>query len=181
MIITLRGTSGSGKTTLVRQWLDGKNLQPIFIANRKNPIAYLVDGHTIVLGHYNQGTQCSGADTIHTYEGVYALVRQYHSAGYHGLSESYLLSADTWRILELYRDGLPYIVIRLTTDLDQCINHINFRRKAKNPDKMDVDPKHTVAKHKAIISSVGKLTAAGVDTREYNYEEALECLNLNLR
>ncbi len=180
MIIQLRATSGGGKTTLVRQWLEGRLLQPIFVDGRRNPIAYLVDGHTVLLGHYNPGTQCSGADTIHTYAEVYALIRKYHAKGYHVLFESYLLSADTKQFLELYHDGLPFIVIRLTTDLDKCIDHINLRRKAKNPDKMDVNPKHTIAKHKAIINSVAKLKTAGVDTREYTYEEAYQCLMLNL-
>lgn len=180
MIVQLRATSGAGKTTLVRQWLEGRQLQPIFMDGRRSPIAYLVDGHTALLGHYNPNTQCSGADTIHTYAEVYALVRKYHAEGYHVLFESYLLSADSKQFLELYHDGLPFIVVRLTTNLNKCIDNINFRRKAKNPDKMDVDPKHTIAKHKAIINSVAKLKAAGVDTRELTYEEALTCLRKEL-
>jgi len=61
-------------------------------------------------------------------------------------------------------------VIELTTPLHLCLERVNQRRLAKNPNALPVRPFHTEAKFKAIKSCSARLEAAGVTV------ERLDCL-----
>lgn len=184
MIINIKGTSGSGKSTIVRKIMDlykGQKI-PYKEAGRRQPIGYVLyrseaqhSGKPLaVVGHYE--TACGGCDTINKMDRIYELVRQAHQNGYDVLFEGLLLSAEFQRTYKLHADELPLLVLGMDIPLDVCIESVNKRRWAKNPDKPPVNPKNTESKWKGTKSTIRKLQEHGVDARWVQREEALELI-----
>jgi predicted kinase len=181
MIIQLRGTSGSGKTTIVRTIMEGyQNSNPVCLEIagkvRKRPAGYLLDNgpgskHLFVVGHYE--TACGGCDTLPDYDTCIQLVRDAHANGHDVLFEGLLISGETRRCAELHNDGLPYTVVCLNTPLQECLDSVNTRRRAKKPDAEDVNPKNTEAKFKIVQRAAEKLAEAGVPVEWHSRDTAL--------
>lgn len=181
MIINIRGTSGSGKSTLVRKVMERYSCRQIFREDgRKQPIGYvyLSPLHKAriplaVIGHYE--TPCGGCDTIQKMERIFDLVRTSDDAGHHVLFEGLLISADVNRTLALHQEGRDLRVVGLDkVPLDVCLESINKRRRAKNPDAPPVNPKNTESKFKGVKQSMRRLVDADVRVESCNREEALE-------
>ena len=180
MIFNIRGTSGSGKTTLVRRIMADyprviKFKDP---ASRTKLLGYWLEKpkfpRVAVIGGYENA--CGGCDTITSYDRVYELVREARSHGCVVIFEGLLLSGDTRRTIELHREMPPVTVIELNTPLDECLASVNKRRRAKDPNKPDVNPKNTEAKFRCIKTSMRKLSEAGLRTVSLNREEAYQML-----
>lgn len=181
MIINLRGTSGSGKTHIVRQVMalyGGK--ARIMQEGRKQPIAYIMtpkQGSTAkplaIMGHYE--TACGGCDTIKTLDEVYANVRQAADQGYDVLYEGLLVSGEIRRAQELHRDYHPQVLfIGLDTTLEKCVESINQRRWAKDPEKPPVNPRNTAAKHKCCVRGIQIFQEQNIPAEWHNRESAFE-------
>ena len=183
MIINIRGTSGSGKSTLVRRVLECYESKSVFREEkRKQPIGYLyhrTGGKSLaVIGHYE--SPCGGCDTIPKMEKIFDLVRQSYAAGHDVIFEGLLISADVKRTMELFSEGLPLKVIALDTPIEVCVESINLRRRAKNPDKEDVNPKNTESKHKGVKGSMVKFEAAGMNAVFASRDEAFNIIKQEL-
>ena len=186
MIINLRGTSGSGKTTLVNRLIGLYGSKVTFREEgRKQPIGYVYrhpkHGKQLALiGHYE--TPCGGCDTIPNMDKIFTLVRQAHEAGYDVLFEGLLISAEIRRALELHQEGLPLIVVELTTPVDLCVESVNLRRIAKKGDAaVPLNPKNTVDKAKGVRSSTKKLQEEGVRCVALSREEAFKLIKEEFR
>ena len=167
MIINIRGTSGSGKSTIVREIMKQyPTVCKVKEDGRKRPLSYScvkpMHRPLMVLGHYE--TPCGGCDTITSMDKIYALVRHAHEEGYDVLYEGLLLSAEVNRCQQLHEDGLPLLVIGLDVPLQECIDSVNARRWAKDPEKPGVNPKNTESKHKGTKRSMERFKEAGVQT-----------------
>jgi predicted kinase len=184
MIINIRGTSGSGKSTLVRSITELYERKfPAKVEGRRQPIGYVFTrpkGKTLaVIGHYE--TPCGGCDTITDQDEIYRRVRQSHEAGMDVLYEGLLISAETRRCIELHRDFPGYLqVVALDTPLDVCLASINERRRAKDPDKGDVNPKNTESKFKGVQSAVRKLKSESVPADWWSRDGARTFIKLLL-
>ena len=183
MILNIRGTSGSGKSTLVRNImaLYGPPMK-VRVPDRKQPLMYICprlehqceacqddpEGtcerarSLAVIGHYE--TPCGGCDTIPSLDRVYEVVREAHRGGYDVLYEGLLVSAEVNRCVALAREvGLDNLqVIALDVPLELCLESVNARRHARDPDKPPVNPKNTISKHKGTQSSSRRLIESGV-------------------
>jgi hypothetical protein len=194
-IINIRGTSGSGKSTLVRRVIELYVNHPGYDVNmgrechhadgRKQPIGYTYrcEGlpDLLLVGHYE--TACGGCDTITSMETIYQIVREMNTDtappnGRLTIFEGLLISAEIRRAHELSQFGQEFgskfTVLALTTPVDLCVESVNMRRHAKNPEKPGVNPKNTISKFKGVQSSVRALREKGVDCREVSRDEALE-------
>lgn len=190
MIFNLRGTSGSGKTHLVREIMARYGGRVAYREEgRRQPIGYTFGrpggGRGLaVIGHYE--TACGGCDTIPKMERIFELVRASAEQGFDVLFEGLLISADVNRHVELHEwcqaHGQELQVIALTTPLDVCIDSINARRAARNPDLPPVKEKNTISKFNGVRKSLDRLRAAGVTCREMDREHALGylCAELEL-
>lgn len=184
-IINIRGTSGSGKSTIVRKLMEcygskGKVMED----GRKQPIGYICyrEGGKrplAVIGHYE--TACGGCDTIPKMERIYELVRKAHDNGMDVVFEGLLISADVNRTAALHTDGLPLLVIALTTPLAECIDSINKRRWTRNPDLPPVKTKNTESKYKGVAKSMERLKAQGVRAEWEDRDGALQMMKVELR
>lgn len=179
-IINIRGTSGSGKSTLVREVMKRMpKKQRFHVEGRKQPIGYVVDAlydaeqrSVAIIGHYE--TPCGGCDTIQKMDKIFDLVRQSDEAGHHVLFEGLLISADVNRTRALHDEGRELRVVGLDkVPLDVCLASVNGRRRAKNPDATDVNPKNTESKFKGVRQSMKRLVNAGVQVESCDREEAL--------
>ncbi len=180
MIINIRGTSGSGKTHLVRQLMEQYPHRRVYNeAGRRQPIGYVFshpEGRKLaVVGHYE--TACGGCDTIPKMEHIFELVRESAMAGYDVIFEGLLISADVNRHVELHKwaqaAGMPMEVVALTTPLQECLDSVNARRAARNPDLPPVRERNTISKFNGVRKSLERLRAAGVPVFEGSRQEAL--------
>jgi predicted kinase len=188
MIFNLRGTSGSGKSTLVRNLTALYGSRTVFRREgRKQPLGYVYSrgerGRSLaVVGHYE--TACGGCDTIASMDDIFDLVRQSAAAGHDVIFEGLLISADVNRTVDLHKwaqeQGIEMGVIALDTPLDVCIDSINIRRRAKDPNKPDVATKNTESKFKGVKKSVERLLEAGVPARWESRDSALAYLQQEL-
>jgi len=192
-IITIKGTSGSGKSTLVRKVMGlYRGQKEIFKApKRRQPLGYVLhrdesvepemnwNNALALIGHYE--TACGGCDTINTYDKVFELIEEAYGWGHDVLYEGLLLSGDFRRTLALH-EAHPgeLLVIHLNTPLQDCIDSVNARRRAKNPDAEDANPNNTISKFKAINSTMDKLQGAGVRTESCSRDEAYELIKKEL-
>ena len=165
MIVNIRGTSGSGKSHLVRAIMEQCTEQlAVFEAKRKQPLYYTMkqpNGETLaVIGHYE--TPCGGCDTIPSMDKIYGLVGWCNNNGWNVLYEGLLLSAEVNRAVEL-NNFASLTIIGLDVPLQECIDSVNKRRWAKNPDKPGVNPKNTEAKWKQTRRALQRFEDAGVD------------------
>ena len=188
MIINIRGTSGSGKTHLVRQIMDLYHSRVAYRQEgRKQPIGYVYEreggGRPLaVVGHYE--TACGGCDTIAKMEDIFELVRQSAAQGFDVIFEGLLISADVNRHVDLEEwcraNGHELMVVALTTPIDQCLDSVNARRRAKNPDKPPVKEKNTISKFNGVRKSLERLRQAGVRVEEGTREEVLTLVKREL-
>ena len=181
MIVNIRGTSGTGKSHVARQvmglYTGGKWV--FWQGGRKQPIGYVlgrpkgVGGPSLaVIGHYE--TACGGTDTISGYALIFELIRKAHASGYDVLYEGLLLSGDVKWTGSLL--PLPLVVVGLDVPVSVCIDSINQRRWAKNPDKPPVNPANTLAKVRGTQLSMERLAKLGVRTVWATREEALNVI-----
>lgn len=177
MIVNIRGTSGSGKTHLVRKLMSGyQNVQPIQRNGRKQPIAYLCSDPdkrytTAVIGHYE--TVCGGCDTINEVGDTFNLVALYASFGYNVVFEGLLISADVNRVA-LLTEHNTVVIIALDVPIQECLDSVNARRRARKPDADDVNPKNTMSKHRGVTNSVKRLEDMGVSCYLKNRDDAVK-------
>lgn len=179
-IIQVRGTSGSGKSTVVREIM--KRYKPgrgkFYRQGRKQPLGYTLINpqlgrrNLVIVGHYE--TACGGCDTLPSYDDSIGIVREAHANGYDVLFEGLLISGEVQRCAKLHADGLPFHVIGLEVPLDVCLDSVNQRRWAKNPDKPGVNPRNTEAKYKTVQGAMRKLAEAGVPTEWQTRDGAVE-------
>lgn len=183
MIINIRGTSGSGKSTLVRRVMELYGGPKVVYREegRKQPIGYAlhraqgVPGRPLgLIGHYE--TACGGCDTVPKMDRIFELVREAHANGMDVLFEGLLISADFNRTYALHADGLPLLVVGLDVPLDVCLDSVNQRRWAKNPNKPPVNPKNTESKWKGTKNTMKKLQEHGVDARWADREGAFKII-----
>lgn len=183
MIINIRGTSGSGKSTLVREILRELDfVQIVSKHGRKQPLGYIYREpkpcgfKLFVPGHYE--TPCGGCDTIQTMDAVFNLVNEYDEKGMHVLFEGLLISSELKRTVALWERmcengrGDEFLVIQLDVPIEVCLDSVNKRRKAKNPDKGDVNPKNTISKHKGVSNTMAKLENLGIHVARLGRTEA---------
>jgi energy-coupling factor transporter ATP-binding protein EcfA2 len=198
MIINIRGTSGSGKSTLVRSiraLYKGPTLK-YHEPGRKQPLGYLHhraadqgSGPPLgLVGHYE--TDCGGCDTIPKMERIFELVLQAHGRGMDVIFEGLLISADVNRTVELFNaaGGHQLQVIALDVPIEECLDSVNARRRAKDlrrgatEMRPEVNPKNTISKHKGVKQSCVRLAEAGVPVwglgRVDAYNKIKELLNL---
>ena len=185
-IINIRGTSGSGKSTLIRKVLENYGAKTAYKEEgRKQPIGYVYKHKNpelpslAVIGHYE--TPCGGCDTIPNMEKIFSLVREAHKAGHDVIYEGLLISADIKRTAELLAEGLPLIIVALSTPIELCLESINLRRRAKDPNKPDVPAKNTISKHKGVQNSVKKLQALGARVAWCDRNVALQTIVAELK
>jgi phosphoglycolate phosphatase-like HAD superfamily hydrolase len=180
VIINIRGTSGSGKTHLVRQIMaEYPTKLRHKVEGRKQPIGYVM-AHPerrslAIIGHYE--TACGGCDTIAKMETIFELVKESASRGMDVIFEGLLISADVNRHVDLHQwaqeNGQELEVVALTTELQECLDSVNARRKARNPDLPPVKEKNTISKFNGVKKSLERLRAAEVPVFEGSREEAL--------
>lgn len=193
MIINVRGTSGSGKSTLARLIMElygerrvlyggSQYLNELQLPQRSRPYGYLMTRPAtatrplFVPGHYE--TACGGCDTIakEQFETVYKLVRHMAGKGCDVLFEGLLLSAESARLIQLHKDGLPVEVVELTTPLEQCLEGIKARRLAKGKADEEFAPsvlKNATSKQKGSASCMRKFELAGVPCMSLDRDAAL--------
>lgn len=177
MIVNIRGTSGSGKTHLVRKLMsEYGQIHKIQREGRKQPIAYVCcdpdkKAKVAVIGHYE--TVCGGCDTINKVEDTFNLVVKYTGLGYNVIFEGLLISADVNRVALLTKHS-TVVVIALDVPVQECLDSVNARRRAKKPDAADVNPKNTMSKHRGVTNSIKRLEDMGVSCHLKNRDEAIK-------
>lgn len=188
MIINPRGPSGSGKTVLMKRFVNEAGFEHIkdhHIEGRKQPLWSEwthpnLDKPVALIGHYN--TPCAGADTINKFDIVFELIRSKSAEGFHVLVEGLLMSVEANRMLAIVAEGHDLRSFHINIPLQDCLDSIMLRRRAKNPDAPMVNPKNTTGKHRLSYSYCDKLRAAGVPVfagdREECYKAMCEALNV---
>lgn len=199
MIVNLRGPSGSGKSTAVRAIMArySDNWTPHYLANlqeqlrqelvnvwgldkRKQPLYYTASNggrKLAVVGHYE--SPCGGCDTIKEPDCLFHIIRTLADQGYDVLWEGLLMSMDFKRTVPLSKIH-PTIIIGMDVPLDVCLDSINQRRWARNPELPPVPVTNTTNKWKGTRQTIKRLADAGLETvwldREQTVERALEAL-----
>lgn len=188
MIINIRGTSGSGKSTLVKRvtelyglhidnYIDGRK-QPYYVTHRMFHLE--APPSLSVPGHYN--TACGGCDTIKTVDEVYSIVRSCAMADppHDILYEGIMVMDDVKRATSLHRDKPgQFLVIGLTTPVDECIAAVQSRRDARGEAK-PLNPKNTVDRAKRCSRGLERLEANGVRVVRVDREGAFELVKREL-
>jgi thiamine pyrophosphate-dependent acetolactate synthase large subunit-like protein len=182
MIINIRGTSGTGKSTIVRAIMAHYDTRmKVRVEGRKQPLGYICHKHNhpslAVVGHYE--TACGGCDTISPLDRIYELVEQSAQRNYDVLYEGLLISAEVNRAVDL-ASRHDLVVMHLDVPLDVCVDSINQRRWAKNPDKPPVNPRNTEQKHKGTKRAVERLAEAGVECHSGGRDVILELIERKL-
>lgn len=108
---------------------------------------------------------------------MFALVRTYLEAGADVLFEGLILSGEIARTVALAKE-VPLFVYALTTPVDQCVENINQRRRARG--QMEpVRPKNTIAKARCVELTMPRLEPA--ECLWADYEETLRQVREKLR
>ena len=165
MILSIRGTSGAGKSTIVREIMRAfpGTFNRIMVEKRKRPIALLANSGVrslFLVGHYD--IPCGGADTISGTDRIYQMVREASEAGHDVIFEGRIIGVEVTRTVELAK-AHRVVALHIDIPLQECIDSINIRRRAKNPDAEDVNPKNTTGIYKSIPRVMKRLEAGGVE------------------
>lgn len=143
MIIDVRGTHGSGKSWVVQRLLSRLEdtyeliwgLPPELASKRKKDIQLgRVYARTpqplIVLGKYDDSTQCPGCDRIPSGRLIPRLARE--SAEWGDVLMEGIIVSGSWRdYCAIAMDGFDYRWVFLDTTLETCIGQVNNRRKER--------------------------------------------------
>jgi hypothetical protein len=146
------------------------------VDGRKQPIGYLLERthgkNLFVPGHYE--TPCGGCDTLPDFDTTFLAVQRHHKLGADVLFEGLLASSEFLRTSAMWSRhwGAELFVVGLDVPVEECLAGVNSRRRAKNPDKPDVNPRNTISKYKNVKSVMGKLCNLGVRTASLGREEA---------
>jgi hypothetical protein len=175
MVINIRGTSGSGKSHLIREVMERcTDREAHVVEGRRRPLYYTMTQPTsnrlAVVGHYE--TPCGGCDTIPSLDRIYQVVWECNDKGWDVLYEGLLISAEVNRVVELAKHA-DVAVIGLDVPLQTCIDSVNKRRWAKNPEKPGVNPKNTEAKWKQTRRALERIGDAGIPAFYLSREAAL--------
>lgn len=173
MIVNVRGNSGSGKSHLVRSLMDLTSFEQFFVDGRRRPMGYRLDFDRplTILGHYE--TPCGGCDTLGSFNEIFRWVRAEAERGRDVLFEGLLISEESRRTIELSRN-FEVVVALIDMLPEECLSWINLRRRERNPEAIDVDPKNTVARWRRIEGAFRKLDAAGVTCARGNRDVVAE-------
>jgi len=176
MIINIRGTSGSGKSSLARRVMEQYTGGRVRIKKegRTRPYGYILSrgggGKALyVPGHYE--CPCGGCDTIKGLDEVFSQVRGGHDFGLDVLFEGLIVCSDHNRTRALKDDGYPLLVVSLNLSVDECVESINIRRRAKKADALPVPRKNTESKWKTNNSIMAKFQAGGVRAESHSRED----------
>jgi predicted kinase len=185
MIVNIRGTSGSGKSTIVKKILELAPYPPLRLGliGRKSPLGYFLvpkKGTTLFIpGHYE--TACGGCDTIASLDQVYSLIEEQAEKGFNVLYEGIMASGEYRRCVELHKRGYKILAIGLTTPLEQCLEAIKERRKARG-DETPFNPARTIRRNDEVRRMLNHLVAAGIHVKLMSRENALQlCINAFLK
>jgi len=181
MIIFVIGTSGSGKSTLARLLLEELNEpMPQYVDGRKQPLYYRSLDPVVVVGHYN--APCGGADTLHSFAEVYAVVDKAEKEEGNVFVEGLLL-VSSWRwMLDRYMANVDVRVVALTeVPVEECIASVLQRRKAKAESvggtMKDVGPnfyKNIASKARDVSRTADRLETEGVTVYRTGRDGALD-------
>lgn len=148
MNVNIRGTSGSGKSYIVHSLLKEFDTitTPLHMEGRKRPWGYKVGlrSPVIIMGHYE--TACGGCDTLPNMDFIFEKVSEQAKKGYHVLFEGVLVSEERKRSIMLE----DLLIVKLSTPVEECLKSINKRRREKNPEAEDVNPKNTTNRVRTI-------------------------------
>jgi len=111
-------------------------------------------------------------DTIPDREQAFKLIRYWHAKRHDVIFEGVIYSDEFGRTAKLAEDGIPLLVISLTTPLEICLKRINARRREKKPDAPDGNPHTTTVRVARIQRTVERLDEAGVRTSLCSNAEA---------
>jgi len=126
-----------------------------------------------VIGHYE--SPCGGTDTINGYDRIYQLVEEQFNLGFSVLFEGLLSSDERNRTIKLNKDTQSGVTcILLDTPVEKCIDSVNERRRAKDPEKPDVNPKNTIMKHRSTKRTLQVLQQNGINCMTASREEAAQ-------
>lgn len=191
MIINIRGTSGAGKSTLVQKVMAlYASKAPLHVEGRKRPIGYMlgrnigggqIGGKSLgVLGHYE--IACGGCDTLKTIDAVYDQVRDYVHQGADVLYEGLMPGEDVARAVKLSQEvgRENFLVIDLTTDIEECIRRVKQRRAAKGNEK-PLNEKNTRSRALGYARRRARLRDAGVVVETLSCEDAFEVIRMRFK
>jgi len=123
------------------------NCIPVFEEGRKRPLGYVCersDGPSLaVIGHYE--IACGGCDTIPKLDWIFELVRESHESGHDVVFEGLLVNSDRNRTVQIHEDGLPLLIVTLSTPIELCLESVVERRKEKAKGKpvKELNPRNT--------------------------------------
>ena len=181
MIISIRGPSGAGKSTLVRRVMGLGFTRPVFKPGRTRPEGYYIvtdnPPMTVAIpGSYEN--VCGGCDTLPNLQTVDDIVRVNANLGNHVLYEGLMPGEDVTRAVALHRDYPgEFMVIELTTPIDECIERVKARRAARGNDK-PLNETNTRNRAKGYARRRARRRAAGVIVKELDCEQAFQTIKL---
>ena len=85
-----------------------------------------------------------------------------------------MVSAEVNRAIQLWEETQQLLVIGLDVPLATCLDSVNQRRWARNPDRPPVNPKNTTSKHRGVQSAMRRFNDAGVPCAWYDRVGALD-------
>lgn len=184
IVITIRGTYGSGKTTLARSIMATyTNEQKFYMPKRTRPLYHTFDhpsgGRPLaVLGSYE--TVCGGCDTIGDNDTIFQTINYLLAEDYDVLYESIMLAGNIGHTVRHFKESnWDLHVIYLDVPVSVCLDSVNQRRRAKDPDASDVNPKNLLGKAASCKSSRLTLQTHNVPTYLLDRSAAfVKCLEL---
>ncbi len=180
MIIIISGTNGSGKTHLMRRLIErikGPSEEIRFTRSDSKVVSIGTAWEkTTVLGRYD--TACGGCDKFSwggAGDDLEKLITAAVAKGHDVLLEGLMVSA--WGIERLSRlRDLGLQVVHLTTPVQQCIDSVNDRRRARaereGKEYTPVNTTNLVSKHGSLQKQNANRRRAGITVHELDREAA---------
>lgn len=166
-IVTVRGTNGSGKTYIAQQLMAklGKHTSTLALGPKGKLGGYVWQQPPVsIIGRYETATGgCDPFTWTNAADEIEGLALTQWGAGYNVFLEGLVVGA--WA-LERYKrisrmTEKNFVIIDLTTSLDDCIASVKARRDMRGNDK-PFDPRNVVGKHRALASKTRNLGFAGL-------------------